>query len=97
VSSSSDHLRLDKWLWHARMFRTRSQAAEFCMHGRVRISGRVADKPSAQVKPGDVLTFALGREVRVLRVLALGARRGPASEARTLYENLSDETAPPPH
>ena len=86
---SRTSLRLDKWLWHARVFRTRSLATRFCSEGRIRIGGRVVDKAHYAVRPGDVLTFAHGRDVKVLRVVALGTRRGPAPEARTLYEDLS--------
>jgi ribosome-associated heat shock protein Hsp15 len=82
-------LRLDKWLWHARVFRTRSIATKFCAEGRIRIGGRVVDKAHCAVKPGDVLTFAHGHDVKVLKIVALGTRRGPAPEARTLYEDLS--------
>ena len=94
-------LRLDKWLWHARMFKTRSLATRFCSAGRIRIGGRVIDKAHYAVKPGDVLTFAHGREVKVLKIAALGLRRGPAPEARRLYEDLStkhpiDRTAADP-
>ena len=85
-------LRLDKWLWHARIFRSRSLASKFCLEGRIRIGGRVVEKAHLMVKPGDVLTFAHGRDVKVLKIVALGKRRGPAPEARTLYEDLS---APP--
>ena len=87
-------LRLDKWLWHARIFRSRSLASKFCLEGRIRIGGRVVEKAHQMVKPGDVLTFAHGRDVKVLKIVALGKRRGPAPEARTLYEDLS--TPPPP-
>lgn len=89
-------LRLDKWLWHARQFRTRSLASKFCLEGRIRIGGRVVDKAHQLVRPGDVLTFAHGRDVKVLKILALGTRRGPAPEARTLYEDLSEPPAPRP-
>jgi ribosome-associated heat shock protein Hsp15 len=81
-------LRLDKWLWYARMFKTRSLATRFCSEGRIRIGGRVIDKAHYAVKPGDVLTFAHGHEVKVLKIVALGLRRGPAPEARRLYEDL---------
>jgi ribosome-associated heat shock protein Hsp15 len=91
VNPAEASLRLDKWLWHARFFPSRTQAADFCAHGRIRISGRIIDRPSAPVKPGDVVTFALGRRVHVLRVVALGERRGPAVVARTLYHELSDD------
>ncbi|HZH26442.1 MAG TPA: RNA-binding S4 domain-containing protein [Azospirillaceae bacterium] len=82
-------LRLDKWLWHARFLKTRSQATRFCAETRIRSGGSAELKPSHPVKPGDVLTFTLGRHVRVIRVTALGTRRGPPAEARALYEDLS--------
>lgn len=81
--------RLDKWLWHARFLKTRSQATRFCAETRIRSGGSAELKPSHLVKPGDVLTFTLGRHVRVIRVAALGTRRGPPAEARTLYDDLS--------
>ncbi len=82
-------LRLDKWLWYARFFRTRSLAARACAAHRLRINGEVVSKSHATVKPGDVLTFPLGPHIRVIEILALGTRRGPAPEARTLYSDLS--------
>lgn len=82
-------LRLDKWLWHARFFKSRTLAAKHCAAGRVRINRLAADKAHQQVRPGDVLTFPQGNDVRVVRVVALGARRGPAPEARTLYDDLA--------
>lgn len=81
-------LRLDKWLWFARLTKSRTQAANFVETRRLRIDGRVIEKPSAQVRPGQVLAFADGDEVRVLRVEALGERRGPYPEARQLYTEL---------
>ena len=81
-------MRLDKWLWHARFFKTRSLAARYIETARCRIDGRVVDEPHAAVAPGMVLTFALGSRVRVVRILALGARRGPAPEAHTLYDEI---------
>ncbi len=82
-------LRLDKWLWFARFFKTRSLAAKLCNGGAVRVSGTLVAKAHAAVKPGDVLTFPQGRHIRVVKVLALGSRRGPAEEARRLYEDLA--------
>ena len=82
-------LRLDKWLWHARFFKSRTLAAKQCAAGRVRINRQPAEKAHQTVRPGDVLTFPQGNDVRVVRVLALGERRGPAPEARALYEDLS--------
>lgn len=81
-------LRLDKWLWQARFAKSRGIAAKLVSETGVRVNGTRVSKPAAAVRPGDVLTFALGRQVRVIRVLALGHRRGPAPEARELYEDL---------
>ncbi len=81
-------LRLDKWLWYARFFRTRSLAAKACAAHRPRINSEVVSKSHATVKLGDVLTFPLGPHIRVIEILALGTRRGPAPESRTLYNEL---------
>ncbi len=81
-------LRLDKWLWHARFGRTRSLAAKLVAQARFRINGNPTEKAHHAVRPGDVLTFPLGPHIRVIKVLALGTRRGPAPEARLLYEDL---------
>ena len=81
-------MRLDKWLWQARFFRSRSLASTYIEKSRCRIDGRTVDRPLAAVAPGMVLTFALGPRVRVIRVVALGERRGPAAEARALYEEI---------
>ncbi len=82
-------LRLDKWLWYARFFKTRSLAATRVGAGDVRVNGARVTKRAATVVAGDVLTFAQGRVVRVIRVDAIGTRRGPAVEAQTLYTDLS--------
>ena len=87
--TGNDRLRLDKWLWYARFFKTRSLAARSCAAHRIRINGDVVSKSHATVKPGDVLTFPLGPNIRVIEVLVLGSRRGPAPEARALYSDLS--------
>lgn len=84
-------LRLDRWLWHARFHKSRSLAAAACTAGRIRLNGTLVAKAHQQVRPGDVLTFPLGARIRVVRVLALGVRRGPSPEARTLYEDLSPD------
>jgi ribosome-associated heat shock protein Hsp15 len=89
-------LRLDKWLWYARFCKSRSVATQLCRDGRVRVNRVVVDKPNRTVRAGDVLTFALGHDVRVIRVVALGERRGPAGEARTLYEDLAPLLTPLP-
>jgi ribosome-associated heat shock protein Hsp15 len=94
-------LRVDKWLWQARFFKTRGLAASVVKAG-IRINATRIAKPSASVGPGDVLTFTAGSRVRVIRVVGLGLRRGPASEAQALYEDLSpgppaaDLSAPKP-
>lgn len=86
-------IRLDKWLWFARFFKTRSLAARQVSEGGVRVNGQRVSKPSASIRPGDVLTFAQGRAIRVVEVRAAGARRGPAPEAQALYD---DRSPPPP-
>ncbi|MCB1364949.1 MAG: RNA-binding S4 domain-containing protein [Rhodobacteraceae bacterium] len=87
-------LRIDKWLWHARFFKTRSLAAKQVAAGHVRVNGTRALKPAQPVAAGDVLTFAQARRVRVVRILELGARRGPAPEAQALYADLTPEPDP---
>lgn len=84
----SPGLRADKWLWHARFFKSRSLATQLCQAGKLRLSGLGVVKPHHRVRPGDVLTFPQARHIRVVKVLALGTRRGPASEAQALYEDL---------
>ena len=87
-SHSSDRQRIDKWLWHARVVRTRSAAAALAAAGHVRINGQRVDAPSRAVRPGDVVTVALDRAVRVLKVLGFAERRGSADDARALCEPL---------
>lgn len=77
--------RLDKWLFHARLHRSRTIAQAAVAAGRVRLNGRRMDKPGQTVKPGDILTLGRGADVMAVRVLALAERRGSAN-ARTLYE-----------
>lgn len=78
-------MRLDKWLWCARFYKTRSLAAELCGAGRLRVNGQTTQKAHYAVKPGDVLTLPQGSRVRLIEVLALAGRRGSATEAATLY------------
>ncbi|MGJ8621461.1 MAG: RNA-binding S4 domain-containing protein [Yoonia sp.] len=82
-------IRLDKWLWHARFFKSRSIAASVVTGGKVRVDGQPVSKPARAVGPGDVLTFIQATETRVVRVVGCGERRGPAPEAQTLYEDLT--------
>lgn len=84
----SGTLRLDKWLWYARFFKTRSLAAKLCAAGKLRLNRMIVRKAHQPVRPGDVLTFPQGWRIRVIRVVALGERRGPASAARLLFEDL---------
>ncbi|WP_119301563.1 RNA-binding S4 domain-containing protein [Dongia deserti] len=87
-------LRLDKWLWFARFVKTRSLATKLVIDGRMRVNGVPTQKAHYAIKVGDVLTFPLGPHIRVIKVVALGSRRGPATEAQSLYEDL-DPPRPP--
>jgi ribosome-associated heat shock protein Hsp15 len=82
--------RVDKWLFHARFYRTRALAQAAASAGKVRLNGIRVEKPAHLLKPGDVLTLGKGSEVVALRVLALAERRGSAPEARRLYEIVAD-------
>ena len=86
--------RLDKWLWFARFFKSRSLATKVCARARLRVNSIPVGKAHHPVKVGDVLTFPLGPHVRVIRILDLGVRRGPATEARRLYEDLAPPNPP---
>lgn len=83
-------MRLDKWLWHARFFKTRALSTKLVSSGKVRVNARRVSKPATSVGPGDVLTFPQAGLIRVVRVIAIGDRRGPAQEAQQLYENVED-------
>jgi ribosomal 50S subunit-recycling heat shock protein len=95
---SEDACRADVWLWRARFFKTRSLAAKFVDEGRVRLTrtGQESrlDKCARPVKVGDALVFALGGRLIAVTVLALGERRGPPAEARTLYAALDSGPSP---
>ncbi len=86
--------RVDRWLWCARFFKSRTIAQKLALSGRVRINRKIVDKSSQPVRAGDVLTFPQARDIRVVRVLALAERRGPAPEARLLYEDLTPPEQP---
>ncbi len=92
-SAQPGSMRLDKWLWQARFFKTRGLAAGAVSSGAVRVNANRVTKPATPVRPGDGLSFAQGGRVRVIRVRELGLRRGPAPEARLLYIDL-DEPQP---
>lgn len=89
-----DRQRIDKWLWHARVVRTRSAAAELVTSGLVRLNGGRVTAASRLVRANDVITVALDRQVRILKVTGFGERRGDADAARALYEDLTPLPAP---
>jgi len=89
VPAEVDRQRIDRWLWHARLVRTRSDAAALAGSGYVRVNGMRIDAPGRMVRAGDVITFALDRRVRVVKVCGFRERRGPAGTGETLYEELS--------
>ena len=84
-----ERLRIDKWLWHARFFKSRTLSAKLAASGKLRVNREVVRKSGYTVKPGDVLTFPKGKDIRVIEIVGLGERRGPAAEAQTLYRDLS--------
>ncbi len=88
-------IRIDKWLWYARFFKTRSLATKLVNAGTVRVNGNRVGKASFMVAEGDTLTFTQADRVRVARIIALGKRRGPAPEAQALYEDLTPVTEKP--
>ncbi len=93
MTEDRDWQRLDKWLWCARFMKARADCARLVAEGMVRINRQPTDKPHARLRPGDVVTLPLRGDVRVVRVLALASRRGPALEARRLYEELGGSQA----
>ncbi|QDI75210.1 MULTISPECIES: RNA-binding S4 domain-containing protein [Leisingera] len=91
MADGAPRIRIDKWLWYARFFKTRSLAAKQVGAGHVRVNGTKASKPAQNVSPGDVLTFAQGKVIRVVRIEATGERRGPAPEAQALYSDMTEK------
>ncbi len=94
MSDGDNRVRLDKWLWHARFFKTRSLATREVQAGHCRVNTERTHKASARIAAGDVLTFRQGDRIRVVRVLAQAERRGPATEAQVLYEDLTPPAVP---
>ena len=88
MAAAPDRQRIDRWLWHARVVSTRGAAAALAGSGHVRVNGARIRAPSRTVRTGDVITVALERHVRVLKVSGFVERRGPAGTARHLYEDL---------
>jgi ribosome-associated heat shock protein Hsp15 len=89
MAEARQTMRLDKWLWHARFFKSRTLAAEVVGGGHLRLNSRKVAKPATAVGEGDTLTFPQARRIRIVRIRALSTRRGPAAEAVELYEDLS--------
>jgi ribosome-associated heat shock protein Hsp15 len=89
VSAQIDRQRIDRWLWHARLVRTRDAAAALAGSGYVRVNGTRVDAPGRMVRGGDVITVALDRRVRVLKIVGFRDRRGPAGTGEALYEELT--------
>lgn len=93
-SGAGGSQRLDKWLWFARVVKSRTLAATLIGEGKFRVNGARVDKPSTVVKTGDVVMSTALRSVRVVRVTAIGKRRGPAAEAQQLYDDLTPPAPP---
>ncbi len=91
AATASGTQRLDKWLWFARFVKTRTLAAGLVAAGKVRVNRVRTDKPAQTVRPGDVLTISISRQVQLVRVLGIAERRGPSAAARSLYEELTAE------
>jgi ribosome-associated heat shock protein Hsp15 len=94
--ASVDRQRIDRWLWHARIVRTRAGAAALVAAGHVRVNGTRVAAPGRDVKCGDVITAALHGGVRILKVSAMAVRRGDAATALRLYEELTEAGAQAP-
>ncbi|MCY4305627.1 MAG: RNA-binding S4 domain-containing protein [Aestuariivita sp.] len=88
MEKSTDKIRLDKWLWYARFFKSRQLSTKMVLARKVRVNAITIKKPGRSVAIGDILTFSQNDDIRVIRIKTLGIRRGPASEARTLYYDL---------
>jgi ribosome-associated heat shock protein Hsp15 len=91
----TERIRIDKWLWHARFYRSRVQAQAAAASGLIRLNGARVEKASAGVQPGDILTVPRGREVLAVRIEAVGDRRGGAPEAQKLYSVMSGSVLDP--
>jgi ribosome-associated heat shock protein Hsp15 len=88
MEGGAPFLRLDAWLWHARLARSKAECGALIEAGGFRLNRQPATKAHARIRVGDVLTFSRHGEVCVWRVVALGTRRGPPAEARALYEEV---------
>jgi len=90
MADPADRQRVDRWIWHARVVRTREAAAELVRAGHVRLDGARVTSPSHPVKTGQVLTVAIDRQVRLLRVVGFSERRGSATSASALFEEITE-------
>ena len=90
----TEKIRLDTWLWYARFYKSRGLSSKAILSGKVRVNSNKIIKPASKVKINDVLTINHVNTVRIIQIQSIGARRGPASEAQALYNDLSaDVTA----
>jgi ribosome-associated heat shock protein Hsp15 len=93
IRTGNTPVRLDKWLWFARFFKTRGLATKLISTGKLRINGEITSKPHRQAQIGQILTFAQGTHIRVVRIDEIGKRRGPAAEAELLYTDIDPPEA----
>jgi len=94
IQTSDDvNIRVDRWLWFARFFKSRSIAAKIVQSRKVRLNSAIIAKPSVNVRKNDILTFQQAKDIRVIKILDIGKRRGPAPEAQALYEDLAPKEA----
>jgi len=96
LTDAAQKIRIDRWLWFARFFKTRGMASKLVAGGRVRLNSARISKPAQMVGPGDTLTFPMADTIRVVRIIAPGSRRGPAPEAQMLYDDLTPVPETPP-
>lgn len=90
MADAAERQRLDRWIWHARVVRTRTAAADLVRGGHVRLDGARVTSPAQAVKAGQVLTIALDRQVRLLRIVGFSERRGDATSAHALFEEITE-------
>lgn len=93
TAEAKNSRRLDQWLWYARIFKTRGAASKFCQAKKIRLDGDLISKAKTPVRIGMMLSFTLDEQIKILKIEALGVRRGPAVEAQSLYD---DQSPPPP-
>ncbi|MEM7427099.1 MAG: RNA-binding S4 domain-containing protein [Pseudomonadota bacterium] len=89
TQDTEERQRIDKWLWFSRLVKTRTLAGELVTSGKVRVNSTKVSKASHNIQAEDVLTFTLHGRLKIIRIVAIGKRRGPASEAQALYEDMS--------